>query len=567
MNMYKQKSDRDLELINNLNKLETEDKELLMNLAFISALMEKDIQTKRGEIQKLIRLSKNLNTNLASRLQISGIETKGFDSDGNETYDLEELVNLDIIKNINPKDILNMVVEFASNIGFFDNLIELERLLESYKTDLQIASYPDANVMDYRASDNSYQYLTSYMTPGETYANLAYLFNKLAHIFEKAQKSSFSKFLIERSTVDFKQVFMRAKDYSIHRVIEEKKNGEDIKLGLFKDETVYTDNKYSEYVYMALPHYLQPILLHVPKGEISEDEKQICTDKNDFSYDYFSSSENSAVFPLKLTPEKEEALKFLYEKEYKNRVGNHPSHVRKLRWLVEDNTPKPIIKSRKSVESSRNNRRLSSKKKSITDIYSENKKFLQGISSDIGVDLPEYLEEKFLHRASYSFEKFYEKIKTVLKRNNEGVSPEELEDLAKKVFIDMKITKPVSTLTLKGSNSTELINEINDSAQTCLDTVSFIQEEANNFSDYAEFKNKLKEASKAKEERDDKSKIRLEIDKLLEKLKSTDSQIMDIAEILASLVNEKKQLEVSLANLKAQLEPNEKEGEKGNDEK
>ena len=548
--MRKQKSDRNLELINNLSEIGIEDKELLMNLSFISALMEKDKQTKLKTIQKILILSKSLNTSLSSILQNIGIETKGLDKTGNNIYDLEKVVDKDIISNINPKDILNMVVEFASNIGFFDSLVELEGLLEKYRTDLQIQSNPDEKTMKYGARDNLYQYLTSHMTPGETYANLAYLFNKLAHIFDNAQGSKSSSFPIGKRTFDFKKIFMSAKDYSIHSVIGEKAKGEDIKIGLYNDATLSHDNKYSEGIYIALPHYLQPILLHVPKGEISEEERRICTDKNEFTHDFFSTIENSATFPLKLTPEKENALKNLYENDYKRRTGKQPGHVRKLRWLFEDNIPKPIVKSKGSQKRSSNTRRLSSQKVSLEEIYNKNKRFLQDISSNIGVNLPEYVEEKLLHRASYSFEKFYIKILTVLEKNNRNMLHDDLEILAKKIFIDMRITKPISALVAKGINSEELLEAIDDSALTCSDTINFIQEEANEFSDFTNFKAKLKENL---QQRKSLNETRIEMKRLLQELENVDDEITKVAKELTNLVERKNELKVEIDELEKRL--------------
>lgn len=553
--MRKQKSDRNLELINNLSEIGIEDKELLMNLSFVSALMEKDKQTKLKAIQKILILSNSLNTNLASMLQNNGIEIKGIDKTGNNIYDLEKVANKDIISNINPKDILNMVVEFASNIGFFDSQVELEGLLEKYRTDLQIQSNPDEKIMKYGASDNSYQYLTSHMTPGETYANLAYLFNKLAHIFDNAQSSKSSSFPIGKRTFDFKRVFMSAKNYAIHQMIGEKAKGEDIKLGLIKDVTLSQENKYSEGIYIALPHYLQPILLHVSKGEISEEERRICTDKNEFTYDFFSTTENSATFPLKLTPEKEKALKNLYENDYKRRSGNQPGHVRKLRWLFEDNIPKRIVKSKGSQKRSSNTRRLSSQKVSLEEIYNKNKKFLKDISSDIGINLPEYVQEKLLHRASYSFEKFYKKIQTVLEKNNRNMPHDDLEILAKKIFIDMRITKPISALVTKGINSEELVGAIDDSALTCSDTINFIQEKSNEFSNFTNFKAKLKENL---QQRKSLNETRIQMKRLLQELENVDNEITKVAKELTNLVERKNELKVEMDELEKRL--NEQKG-------
>lgn len=548
--MRKQKSDRNLELINNLSEIGIEDKELLMNLSFVSALMEKDKQTKLKAIQKILILSKSLNTSLASILQNNGIGIKGIDKTGNNIYDVETLVNKDIISNINPKDILNMVVEFASNIGFFDSQVELEGLLDKYRTDLQIQSNPDEKTMKYGARDNSYQYLTSHMTPGEIYANLAYLFNKLAHIFDDAQRSNSSSFPIGKRMLDLKKVFMSAKVHAIHEMIGEKAKGEDIKIGLIKDATLSQDNKYSEGIYIALPHYLQPILLHVPKGEISDEEKQICTDKDKFTYDFLSTTENSAAFPLKLTPEKENVLKKLYENDYKRRTGNQPGHVRKLRWFFEDNLSKPIVKSKGSQESSSTKRRLSSSKVSLEEIHNKNKQFLHGISADVGVNLPEYLEEKLLQRASYSFEKFYEKIKTVLEKNNRNMAPDDLEIMAKKIFIDIRITRQISTLVTKGINSEELVGAIDDSALTCSDTINFIREEANNFSDFTNFKAKLKENL---QQRKSLNETRIQMKRLLQELENVDNEITKVAKELTNLVERKNDLKVEIDELEKRL--------------
>ena len=130
------------------------------------------------------------------------------------------------------------------------------------------------------------------------------------------------------------------------------------------------------------------------------------------------------------------------------------------------------------------------------------------------------------------------------------MAPDDLEIMAKKIFIDIRITRQISTLVTKGINSEELVGAIDDSALTCSDTINFIREEANNFSDFTNFKAKLKEYL---QQRKSLNETRMEMKRLLQELENVDDEITKVAKELTNLVERKNDLKVEIDELEKRL--------------
>ena len=281
------------DICNYLEKIENDDIEIILNIAFISILSDKKSRS-RKKLSNIIEIAKE-----------NEIEFLDINS---EQYNLKDLLNQEIVHEIKSTDILDMLVLLASNIEFFDTQVELESLLAQYRTDIidcgNSQIYKKNNKMTYTAKDNAYQYYnTEEQSEAEIYANIAWLSNKLAHIFEEAQNFKFIK--IKRSQIDLKKVFMQIKNYAIHKVIEEKQKCSEIRLGIDRDNSKNSLKNYEEFISIVIPHYLQPILLHFHKNEISKEERKVCTDREICE---IYNGGISALFPLKLTAEKEELI-------------------------------------------------------------------------------------------------------------------------------------------------------------------------------------------------------------------------------------------------------------------
>lgn len=531
---------RDKTIHNNLKELPEDDKELILNIAFISAFMIEDINERKLELEKILSLANQQGIDLIN----ANVLTEKTEKGANESsYQIQELIRINPVSRISSEDILDLMVNLASDIEFFDSQNEIEALLEKYRMDIATSKNPEISrrqsEMRYTAKDNFYQYNTAEHTKVETYANVAWLANKLAHIFNDAQKRK--TIFIAKKQINLKKSLMRIKNFFIHKIIEEKAKGAKVNLSIDTDLRVATGGEFEKCISIVLPHYINPILLHLPKDELSDEEKELCSDDN---IDDIYINGIGAIFPLKLMPEKEELLSYLMNNVYNRNTRQDQPHIKRLKYFFENSKKmKKDISNR--VLSSKEKRRFKGKNPP-KDLIKKNRNFLSQISEKLGISFPEYFWDKMLMNSSYSFYDFMLKIQDYTKEclRLKGFDESTIDEEMYKVFIHMKMTKPVSTLIKQKRDSSILNNAIRESVDEYIVTFEFIRDNLAEFSDYQTMKKQLNEKLKKHRQESESSLKRQEIQELMDKLKKVDVSLVTKKEELSRLqikMNENKQ--------------------------
>ena len=530
----------------NLRQATDEDKELILNIAFISSFLIDDETSRKKEIERILKLARENGISIAN-LERNKKEKKQNGELTNSS--IKDIVarDKDIVNAISEKDLLDLLVNLASDIEIFDNQDELKALLEFYRTDILLLQNKDISSreseMKYTAKDNEYQYYSNNISKVEIFANAAWLSNKLAHFFEKIQKSKW--LFATKKQLDLQKSLMRIKDFCIHRVIAEKQLGADVEINVFDDFNLTSENRFHQVFSISLPHYLQPIMLHFPSDELSSDERKACSDEimNNIYQDGVS-----AIFPLKLTPEKEELLSYLMKNVYNNRTNQLPPHIARLKWFFANNLDrKNILNKPTTLEKGRTLK----EKENLSKLFKENTIFLEELSKDLGIEFPNYFLDKLLLKSKYSFSAFMNKIDPYARKvlRDKGISEENLDIELKKLFIHMKVMKPVSTLRLEKSDGTNIKAAIDDSADKYKLTFDFIKENLSNFRDYQSMKIALNRQIKKQEVLDKEELKRQEIQALLDKLSTINQQISLKEKELVGLDVKRKQLKKELKEL------------------
>ena len=514
------------EIYDSIREMDEYSIEQLVTIAFLSALMIKDKNQKFKELKKLLKLAKKYGINLTGDLQLKKARIISKSKDGRNRYKLEDLANQDIISEIDPRSILDIMANFACDMGFFDTQPELDGLLAGYREDLrwcgnkEVASQSDA--MKYSPKDNFEQYAGD-QTRAETYGNLAWLSNRFAHIFEAMSKDK-----MFRSSINFKKAFMRIKNYSIHGIIKEKKDGRanQVLLGIEKNHDI-TDagDNYGQYIFIGLPRYLQPILLHFHRNELSPEERAICTDKNDFTFNDVSSRENTPVMPLKLSEEKESLLDYLHFNVYLNKT-NQTNNMRKLDWYFSHNRARTKLRTVRRIPP---DKVYVSKKNPALEQKKQNIDFIKEVFASQGIELPEYMLTYLQSRSNYSYEGFTKKIRMLIrdKLHRDGLSYSEINDqidnTSSEVFISMSMLKPMITLSKKGVKNPDLINAVEETLDQKDFVIKFLRENTSKFEDFLELKHslvtELEDSRENRQDRHDLIELRAKLDKLNSELR------------------------------------------------
>ena len=347
-----------------------------------------------------------------------------------------------------------------------------------------------SDVMKYSAKDNFEQFAGE-QTTTETYANLAWLSNKFAHIFEDMRNDK-----IINLPINLVESFWRIKNYSIHQIIKEKQEGraEDVLLGIQSDIREGVNGNYGQRIFIGLPRYFQPILLHFHRKELTPEEKRVCTDKDDYTYNILTNREVSAIMPLKLSKEKEKLLDYLYYNIYANRNDNR-GHIVRLNWYFNHNNTRDCLRKPKVLPKSQT---YTSKKSEAIDQSRANMEYIEKLFYKLGIDLPEYMRNFIQGKANCQYEKFGQKVRMVIrdKLHKDGLKFDEInreiDEIFSQVFVTMCVLKPITTLSKLGTNNPKLINAVVDSMDASKKTYDFLKQNVMHFNNFEEFQHSLK---------------------------------------------------------------------------
>ena len=543
-----------------IKEMELSESPELTTLIFLSAFMTDDMEKRINLLNTAFRLSGKSGVNLYQNLNIKRtriIDNKSHESDSNEVSDLAET---DLLSQIDPRDILDTIASFGTQIGMFDDQEELDSLLSRYQLDLSTSGNPLIKEMSknlkFSVQDYNYQYAYGDQKPGEAIANVAWLANKMAHFFEEAQE----KGLIHDKmfpSFDFKEFFMSIKNYSMHEIIKAKKNGENVRLAIIEDPTKTKNDKFKNALFIALPEYFQPIILHYPKGEFTPEELAVCNDRDDFSYDVIYNISNSPTMPLKLDVEKESLLDYIYQTEYKYRTEKNPD-INKLDWYFSHNKPRKLLRSpkpkiRRDLKSFESEKKEEKKKKKRNRL---NKKFLTDLFEKYDIPFPDYLQEHFIEKTNYLNNDFAKKVKSAIshietKKGNSYFDVNKIsEEIFPSVYISMLFTKPMATLSKAASTNPKLLEAVKTSIDDRKKVVEFLKNNVENFSDFKKIKSALKaELTDTKEQK----QTRQEIIKLNERLNALNNKLTEMKRNSTELSKEEADLKAEIDEILKQL--------------
>lgn len=548
------------EIYNSILDMDDYSKSQLITIAFLSCMMIDNKGTKYNEVKKLLRISRKEKVDLIENLHIKRARIFSNPENGKEEYDPKYLAENDIISEIDPRMILDIMASFASDMGFFDTQPEIESLLAKYREELRYSGNKEmaakSDLMKYTAKDNDLQF-GGEQTAAETYGNMAWLSNQFAHIFEIMEKEGTFK-----SSLDLRESFMRIKNYAMHGIIKEKKEGraEGVLLGLEKDLSQAVRGNYDQYMFIGLPRYLQPIRLHYHKFEFTQDEIDVCTDKDDFSYDYIRDREVTPTMPLKLSEEKESLLHYIHSAIYLNRT-RQDGFSKRLDWYFDHNRPrKPLIKFNRKIK---NIPVADLDESPQVRLKRENMEYITDIFNKKGLSIPSYMKNFLQTKSNYSYKDFEKKIRIVIRDrlHKEGLTyteiNEQMDSIYPEVFISMCMLKPMTTLSKMGTGNKALIDAVSDSLENRDVIMDFLTENLNNFDSMEEFRHCLRTDIKdSKENRKTRAQIAQLQARLLElnsKLASKLREQQIVSEQEATLESEIRELSNQIKDVEAKI--------------
>ena len=492
--------------------LDQKQKEELISVLIYSASIIQDEKNRTNEFAKIIQLAKLWNVNVE--------EKYGF----TQKTDLSKINPGNIRKKIRIKSLMSIVADIASNFDFFDRQEGLEKELNIYKGMMQELGFLDDRLkeMTFGSKDYANQFLNNNLKRIEYLANSMYLANQIAHIIQVSPN--------QKDFIDVKNVginlyvaFMRIKANCIKEAIKEKQKGANVRISIHSHTNTLTkddfNSKYGDAIDIDIPGYLAPFSFHFDKSILSRQEILSCDSKSEYYIQGYRYN-----FPLKLTDEKIKLLEDLYNKKMLN--GDDKS-IRRLSWTIQllksdftkDNKKKVITKPMQTT-----NRKY--KGKELLKLK-DNKKFLKIMQEKIGFEFPEYLLEGLLHRASYSFEEFANKIKpyVIEKLKEQGFKSRMADREFYKVFLHMRMFQNISILTRLPRESSTLKEKVDESIEKYAQTYSYLSEKSDKYTSYSELRRGAITLQKNENTQEIEDKKREEIDALLVKVREKKSQI------------------------------------------
>lgn len=355
-------------------------------------------------------------------------------------------------------DYISLLVDILSESDFFDiQKKSLSNTLSQYSKDFA-SVYPntpkeEASKINYSNVDFSWQFYgnngkgeTREISQAEKYANLMYLSNQLSHAFKKSYNGEL-KDITNPQITHIAYELMKIKKWSMHKLIEQKREGAPIDIALSTDVNINSSN--NGVFSVSLPNYLEPFIVHCDLDRFTDEEKNLCDGSERFAGRGFVTT-----FPQYLSEEKMKLLEEVYKEGYSDLREANSIRASKLRWLFET---KRILASqtkkqlRKEPQKGKKSFERKSDGSSQIDIQKDNVKFFEIIQKNIGTSLPYYFKEGFLKRTSYSLPQYmgtiYAPVKNQLLKN--GVKNEDIDKEFSKLFIYMKMVKPLSIIAQK----------------------------------------------------------------------------------------------------------------------
>lgn len=434
-------------------------KELLLELAQFSTILGEKIDA--SNVKRLISLSKKWNVNLPGN--VSRIQ---------DFQKLKDNAKFDLM------GFINYEASILADFDFFDIQSDLKKIFERYKNDLleirPTAEKSELYDIKYSSKDYGKQFTdVRNREPAEIYANLMYLSNQLAHIFSSENRSIKDKGNKEYNEQIYflRRAFMNIKDWCVHQIIQEKKNGANIEtICVQRDET-----KYGFVFSVILPDYFEPFRVHIPDNLLSPDEMSECS-----SQEQFFDNNLKTTFPTYVSEEKFKLLEEVYREKYKGTGNRYGESKSRLQWFLSNRSK--LLKQQKEKD-------IKDKK---LELQTDNKSVLDEISEGLNISFPQYFEEGFLNRTSYSLRDALQEIKNIAEVEllQLGVPVGSISTEVSKLFIYMKMVTPLSTFRKMSEQDRRKL--VLDSIQKYEQVYAFVSENMGIFDSYSELKSKMK---------------------------------------------------------------------------
>ena len=450
--------------------LEQKQKEELISVLIYSASIITDEADRTKEFSNIISLAKMWKVNVE--------EKYGF----TEKTDLSKINAGNIRRKIRVKNLMSIVADIASNFDFFDRQEGLEKELKFYKGMMQEMGFSDEGLksMTFGSKDYANQFLNEDLKRIEYLANTMYLVNQIAHIIQISPKQV--DFIDARNAgINLYESFMRIKDNCIKEAIKEKQKGENVRISIYSHKNALANKnanqRYDEAINIDIPGYLAPFSVHFDKTTLTRKEILSC-DKN---CEYFIKGYRYN-FPLKLTEEKAKLLEDLYNRKI---IGGGRDKLERLKWTIELLHSNFSQANKKKIITKPENTKREYKGKGLFKAR-DNKSFIERMQEKVEFRFPEYLKDGLMHRASYSFEDFADKIKpyAIKKLREQGFKKRRADREFYKIFMHMRMTKNISYLRRLPEDSDLLKEKVEESLGEYGESFKFITENADKFSDY-----------------------------------------------------------------------------------
>ena len=460
-------------------------------------------------------------------------------------------------------DYISIAVDLLSNSGFFDIQDNLSLTMQEYSEDL-MEIRPDATVEEiealrYSSRDFSSQYYGKNfdgskreVSKCEKYANLMYLANQLAHIFENKYNDkdlNLNKTKIKHLVYEFRKL----KNWCIHKVIEEKSHGAQVLLSLSKDPNLKSNN---DIINITLPNYLEPFSVHFNADFLLDEEKALCSDE-----DRYAGTGLRFTFPLYINDSKHKLLREVYQGKFANMEG--ATYVRGTRlksfFETEEIFNKQFAKDKLKNNPNRDSKKLKGtpKDEKALKIAEENKETLNYLEAVTGIKFPDYFKDGFLKRTSYSIKKFMDSVRNqvIEELRKRNVPEEDLDKEFAKLIIHMKVVEPLSIIATKSSETKA--NKAIECIPFYQTSYEYIIENLGNETEYKELKTKTKKHLDSTIEPDmpneGTSYINVpanKIDSLVSEVESLNSKLSTLTLKYLELTTELEQTTTQIANLK-----------------
>ena len=456
-------------------------------------------------------------------------------------------------------DYISIAVDLLSKSDFFDIPNKLEADLHQFSTDLMEVR-PDATVEEieqlrYSTKDFSCQYYginpdgtKRELSECEKHAILMYLINQLSHVFQNKYDDSDLN-LSETQITHLIYEFRKLKNWCIHQIIAEKKQGAQVFISLKKDPQAKSNN---DIIYIFLPNYFEPFAVHFNADYLSEKERNLCSDEDK----YFGSGVHYTI-PLYLSDEKKELLREVYLKKFKNNPNATYSRENRLICFFETEEMFKTKFQTKKLKNSPNKGTKTLKGKSDDikpiNLAEENQNTIDQLEMTLGIKFPDYFKQGLLKRTSYSIKSFMDVVKAPVidELRNRGIPEEELDKEFAKLIIHMKVAEQLSTIVVKSASKKSL------SAIECIpyyqETYNFICKNLESESEYSKLKSKTKKHLELFDPQEDKTTTIEEAKNQID-IQTPDDSITNMENLANALATKLTSITEQLLTLTAELE-------------